>query len=633
MAQRTPCLPSLSPARSTRRLLAVLAGLLLAGTPGPARVARGDGQSTADVSRIFGSWDEWQGAYGDLVAAIDAFDALSEEPIETAERLVAVMEARDRVYRIARGVEGYLYLRLQLNGGDEEARSRQHFIDETDRRWYSSGSPWFTRAVTDLGREKIAEWLAGEETLRRYEFFFRRFFEAAGHPFPEGQDELRTLSSIFRRQSARVYNALAISEAPVIEVTLASGERMELNPGRARTILGELPSALDRKTVSRAWLEALGRQSQTYAALLEGIVKRQKLLADVRGFDSASSAQLHADAIPAGAVRNVIGVAREASAPLRRYHSLRKRVLGLDEYGLADRLVSLDRGGEVIGFDEARRLIEESSSAFGPEVQDLVRRAFAERWIDSIERPGKRAHGGSTFVAGHPYVLVNYRGSLETVFQLAHEIGHAVHALIAHHGQPFVYSHRSSLTSEAVAGVFEGALVEQMVGPATNREEKIRVLDLSIQNILRLFYRPMLDADFELRLYDPDVPITGPSLGALYLAVVTEFYGETVSLNDWDRHTWQQTPHYYTSPLYMGRYGLASAAANALISRLTSPSVSERAVARQAFHDLMRAGASAYPTELLKRAGADLEDPHTTEALIGRLESLVDELERAAGGD
>ena len=633
MYERAPCRQSPSPTRSTRKLLTALAGLLLAGAFGPGRVARADGQSTANVSQIFASWDEWESGYGDLVSALDAFAGLSDEPIETAERLVAVMEARDRVYRTAGGVEGYLYVRLQLNGADEEARSREHFIDETDRKWSTTGSPWFTRAVTDLGREKIDEWIVGKETLRRYDFFFRRFFDLAGHPYPEGQEELHTLSSIFGQQSARVYNALAIYEAPVIEVTLESGERMELNPARARTILGELSSALDRRTVSRAWLEALGRQSRTYAALLEGIVRRQKLLAEVREFDSALSAQFHADAIPADTIRNVIRVAREASAPLRRYHSLRKRVLGLDEYGLADRFVSLDQSGREIGFDEARRLIVESSSTLGPEVQGLVRRAFSAGWIDSIERSGKRAHGGSTFVAGHPYVLVNYRGSLENVFQLSHEIGHAVHAYIAHHAQPFVYAHRSSLTSESVAAVFEGVLVEQMVGPATSRKEKIQVLDLSIQNILRLFYRPMLDADFELRLYETDGPITGPSLGALYLAVVAEFYGETVSLNDWDTHTWQQTPHYYTSPLYMGRYGLASAAANTLISQLTSPSGSERAVARQALLDLMRSGASAYPAELLKRAGVDLDNSHTIEVLVARLESLVDELERAVNGN
>jgi oligoendopeptidase F len=223
---------------------------------------------------------------------------------------------------------------------------------------------------------------------------------------------------------------------------------------------------------------------------------------------------------------------------------------------------------------------------------------------------------------------VNYRGSLENVFQLAHEIGHAVHAHIAHQAQPFVYTHPSTLTGETVAAVFEGALVDRMTGGTSGGEEKPRVLDLAIQNILHLFYRPMLDADFELRIYDTEGAITGPTLGALYLSVVEEFYGETVSLDDWDAHTWQQTPHYFTSPLYMGKYGLSSAAANILISQLTSATEAEAAAARRALLELMSSGSSGYPLELLRAAGANPGDPGTIDVLITRLEELVDELEQ-----
>jgi len=606
---------------------AIATMILAANVGSPCAVVAQD-PGTANVHRVFATWQEWEAAYDDLALAIEALARLGQEPIESAEELALVMEARDRVYRVARGVEGYLYVRLQLDGGDEEARSREHLVDETDRQWYSKALPRFTRVITDLGLERTEEWMAGDETLRRYEHFFRGFFAGAEHPLSAGEGEFRALSSVFGQQSSRIYKALAISEAPVVEVTLESGESLELNPGNARSVLEELPGAVDRERANRAWLEALGAQSQTYAALLEGIVRRQEMTAETRGFDSALSAALHSDAIPAAAVRNVVRVAREGSAPLRRYHSLRQAVLGLEDYGLAHRFVPFDPGGRKIDYSEARVLITESSATLGPEVHELVGRAFEEGWIDSVERPGKRAHGGATFVDGHPFVLVNYRASLENVFQLAHEIGHAVHAVLAHETQPFVYSHPSSLTGEAMASVFEGALVDHMVGRATSRDEKIRVLDLSIQNILRLFYRPMLDADFEHRIYDGDEAITGPSLGALYLAVVTDYYGESVNLTAWDAHAWQKTPHYYTSPLYMGRYGLSSAAANALLPGLTSPDEADRATARRALVELMRAGSSGSPLHLLATAGADLLDPQTIEALVVRMGSLVGKLEQ-----
>ena len=584
----------------------------------------------ADVGRVFASWQEWRVAYDELVEAIEDFEGLTGEPIHSPARLLAVLQARDRVFQTARGVEDYLYLRLQLNAGDEEARSRQHLLDETDSKWYSKGSPWFAQALTDLGPEQVERWQRDFPQLGHYEHFRRRFFRSAEKPVPEGQEALLRLSRAFARQSSRTYQALATAEAPVIDVTLESGQRVEVDSARSRSLPRELLDADERRAVHRAWLQELGKRSQTYAALLEGIVSRQKLLAEVRGFDSALDAHLHSDAIPADLVRGVVRTAREGSGPMRHYHALRRELLDLDDYSLADRFVSLETSGHEIPFAEARRLIVEAAAILGPEIQGVVARAFAEGWIDAVERPGKRPHGGANFVAGHPFVLVPYRGTLDHVFQLVHEIGHAVHSDLSYRHQPFVYSHASSLTSETVASVFEGALVEYMTRESEDRQQRSRVFDLAIQNVLRLFYRPMLDADFELRFYESDAVITGPALGELYLSVVADFYGDAVSVREWDAFAWQQTPHYYTAPLYMGRYGLSTAAAQALIVRLTSESATQARSARNSLLELMKAGSSDDPIALLKKAGADLGDPRTAGAVVDRLDLLVGELERSA---
>jgi oligoendopeptidase F len=275
--------------------MAAVVGIVLAGSIAHPWEVRAKEQVSADTTLIFESWAEWRDAYEEFVAALDAFEALAEEPIGSASELLSLMEARDRVYRTVRAVEGYLYLRLQLDATDEEARSRQHLLDETDRRWYRKGSPLLTRTLSDLGLSKIQEWMADDEALSLYEFFFRRFFESAGQPAREGQEELRAFQDILEKQTDRVYRALTVAEGPSVEVRLESGELLEMNVARSRMIYEELTSALDRRRVSRAWLEKLGGRSQTYAALLEGIVERLRLLAEVRGFDSALSAQLHAD--------------------------------------------------------------------------------------------------------------------------------------------------------------------------------------------------------------------------------------------------------------------------------------------------------------------------------------------------
>jgi len=587
-------------------------------------------EHAADPSDIYATWDDWKSAYDELVEAIAAFKAVGEKPIDGPARLLEAVQARDRVYHTALDVEGYIYVRLELNGGDDEALSRQHLLDETDSLWYGA-SGWFTPALEALGREKVEEWIEQDDSLKVYSFYFRRYFDGTGHRIPQDEGKLRALLSVSGSANSRMYRALSVTEAPAVTVILESGEELELSPARAKTVLWELASGEDRMRASRAWLEAMGKRSETYASLLSGVVGRQKIRAEASGFDSPLAAELHSDAIPEAAVRNAIAAAKAVAPAVRRYHELRGKAFGLESYRMSDRFAPVRADETKISYDEARSIIVGASAALGEGVREVVRRAFDDGWIDAVERTGKRQHGGSTdLYVNHPFVLVSYRGSLDSLFQLAHEIGHAVHADFARKSQPFVYGHRSTLTSEAAASVFENAVVDFMVKQAKSDDERVRVLDLAIQNSLRIFFRPMTDADFELRLYDTKQAMTGKALGELYLSIVQDLYGASVRVEPWDANAWQLTPHYYTSPLYLGRYGLSSAAADLMWRRLSAEAEGERKSAQESFVELLRAGGSDYPFELLRRAGADLNDTSSIEPMVERLDSLVSELERVA---
>ena len=578
----------------------------------------------ANLAQVYPAWDAWEREFSELDATVNRFGGLAERPFEKPADLLLALETWQSVHRMANKVGGYLHLRLELDSKDEEAQARELRMSGLTGRWEGKTSSWLVPRILALGEERVAEWMRKEPGLAVYQHYLRTLFRRAGHELPAREEELLALRDVLDEQTGRIHRALSTAEAGRPEIELAAGGTFEITPAASRTMLWELTDPVDRRLAQQALLEGLGRRSQTYAALLAGVVKGGKFVARARRYDSALAAALEREAIPVAAVETLISTARRRSEVLREIHRLRARSLGLEEYGSADQYVPLRPFANQVSYDEAKRLIVDSAAPLGEEVQAILREAFDNGWIDAFERPNKRASGTATYVYGdHPYVIVSYRSTVLDLFALAHELGHAVHSQLAHRAQPYVTSIPSTLTAEAVASLHELLLVERLLQEAGAPGERLAVTDFAVQNLLRSFYRPAIDADFELQVYAEEASLTADGLGTLYGQVLESYYGNALALKPWDRHGWQQVPHFFTAPLYMLRYGLAYASATALAEKLTSSDSAEREAAQRRYLDLLRAGGSDDPTVLLAAAGADLALPATFEAVFARLERLA----------
>lgn len=581
-------------------------------------------EGRANLAQAFPTWDAWEQAFSELDATVSRFGGLGERPFEKPADLLQALETWESVHRLATRVEGYLRLRLDLDSKDEEAQARELRMSGLTERWEGATSSWFAPRILALGEERVAEWMRKEPGLAVYRHHLRTLFRRAEHELTAREEELLALHDVLDEQTGRIHRALSTAEAdrPVIE--LAAGGTFEITPAASRTMLWELADPADRRLAQQTLLEGLGRRSQAYAALLAGVVKGRKFVARARRYDSALESALEREAIPVAAVETLVSTARRRSEALREIHRLRARLLGLEEYGSADQYVPLRPFASRVSYGEAKRLIVDSAAPLGEEVQAILREAFDNGWIDAFERPNKRASGSATYVYGdHPYVIVSYRSTVLDLFALAHELGHAIHSYLAHRAQPYVTSIPSTLTAEAVASLHELLLVERLLQEAGAPGEKLAVTDFAIQNLLRTFYRPAIDADFELQIYAEEASLTADGLDALYGKVLESYHGDALTLKPWDRHGWQQVPHFFTAPLYMLRYGLAYASATALAERLTSSDAAERQAAQRRYLDLLRAGGSDAPTALLAAAGADPALPATFEAVFERLERLA----------
>jgi oligoendopeptidase F len=371
----------------------------------------------------------------------------------------------------------------------------------------------------------------------------------------------------------------------------------------------------------------------TYASLYNGVLQRDWFHSQSRGYRSTLEAALHGNNIPPAVVENLIETTKAGTEPLRRYHRLRKRVLGLDTYHNYDAAIPLVDFDRKYPYEHVQEWLPASVAPLGADYQRNMRDALASRWIDVYENPGKRSGAYSAPVYGvHPYMLLNYNDTLDAVFTLAHEMGHSMHTILSNAHQPFVYSAYTIFIAEVPSTLSEGLFLEYMLAHATDDRERIVLLQHAIDGIVGTFYTQVLFADYELqahRLVEEGRPVTADGLSEIYFNLLKTYYRDALDYDELSRLTWARIPHFFSTPYYVYQYATCFASSAQLMKQLTTGSDADRAAAIDRYLTLLKSGGSDHPMSLLQRAGVDLSKPETVRAVVDQLDALVTRLEDA----
>jgi oligoendopeptidase F len=419
-------------------------------------------------------------------------------------------------------------------------------------------------------------------------------------------------------------------------IGLSGGEQVALSYGQYRAILETNRNQEDRATAYRTFHQIYADNRNTYAALYNGVLQRDWFHARARGYETTLEAALHGNNIPSSVVETLISVTKEGVAPLRRYHRLRRRVLGVESYRLFDVSIPLVEHHARYSYDDVVPWIIDSVAGLGAEYQQHVRDAFNGRWIDVFENTGKRSGAYSAPVYGtHPYMLLNFNETLDAVFTLAHEMGHSMHTLLAHRAQPFVYAGYTIFVAEVPSTLNEALFLDFMLERAGTDSERAVLLQHAIDSITSTFYTQVMFADFELqahRLVEEDQPITAEVLSTIYSGLLREYYGDVLDDEPLSAMTWARIPHFFSTPYYVYQYATCFASTARLMQDLRSPDRGICSNGVERYLALLSAGGSGYPMDLLKAAGVDLSRPDTVRAVASELDMLVSRLEGELGG-
>jgi oligoendopeptidase F len=363
---------------------------------------------------------------------------------------------------------------------------------------------------------------------------------------------------------------------------------------------------------------------------LYGQMKADVAGARVRKYPNARAASLDGANIPESVYDTLIAQAHANLPTLHRYFKLRGRMLGVSDLRYYDIYPPIVKSDLRFPVDEAKRLTLDAVQPLGADYATAMSQGFGARWMDVYPQPGKRpgAYMNPGAYAVHPYLLLNYNDDYESVTTLAHEWGHAMHSYLAARAQPFFDANYSIFTAEIASTVNEALLMERMLKQARNDQERLYYLGLALEGLRLTYFRQAMFAEFEHGLHaavEHGDTLTGESLTQRYCALLKQYHGDAEGVLKIDEPyclEWAYIPHFYNQ-YYVYQYATSIAAASLFAQRILSgqPGAGEQ------YLDLLRAGGSDYPYDLLKRAGIDMATAAPHQALAARMNRIMDEIE------
>ncbi len=583
-----------------------------------------------NLDDIFTGWDAWDTAFKTLDAGIDRYAALKGTIAQGPDRLLAAFRLSEELGQLAYRVWYFPSLRYDEDQRDNSVNAKRQQVQLLFARWKQAES-WFNPELLAIPIETVREWIRTSEPLRLYRFAIEDLYRQQEHVLDENGERLMSLASRMSSASNDAYFALSTADVKYPTVTLSTGEEVVVSYGQYRAILATRREQADRAAAFEALHTTYQSSINTYATLYNGVCQRDWFHARARGYASTLEAALHGDNIPTSVVENLIASTRAGVEPLRRYHRLRRKALGVPSYHVYDFSIPLVTFDKKYQYDDVLERIVTSVAPLGPEYQRRMQQGFGGGWIDVYENDGKRSGAYSAPVYGtHPYMLLNYTDTMDDVFTLAHEMGHSMHTILSHETQPFIYSNYTIFVAEVPSTLSEALLLEHMLANSTDPAERIVLLQHAIDNIAGTFYTQVLFADYELqvhRLVEQDQPITAEVLTATYTQLLKDYYGDALDLNALTGLTWSRIPHFFNSPYYVYQYATCFASAARLAREIMSGDEGTRGGARERYLELLRSGGNDYPMEQLRKAGVDLSQPDTVGAVVSQLDGLVSRLE------
>ena len=581
-------------------------------------------KDTWDLTHMFENVQAWRAGMDEARALADELSAMQGTITKDADTLYLALSRNDKLGEKLTALFVYAKMYFDQNMANGEAKDIYESADSIYTAIAEKLS-FLEPELLELTPEIFADYTTQNENLKLYGFMMEGLFEQKAHIFNQQIEEILSKMGALGNSFEKIYDDLTVNDIAYPEITTPEGDVMEVNNNNYQIALNH-PDAAFRYEFFKKLLGVYGQHINTITSTYYGSVKNDVFVAKSRKYDSARAMALSGNHIPEEVYDNLIATVRKNAGPLQDYVTLRKEVLGLPEIHFSDLFVPIVPGVDrTYTYEEAQEIVLAATAVLGEDYTAVLKEAFENRWIDVYPAKNKATGAYAIHSYGyHPFSLLNFTGTLNDVFTIAHELGHVMHSYYSNQNQPYVYSDYCIFTAEVASTVNEQLLFDYLYKNSQSDAEKALLLCNQLDNIRSTMYRQTLFADFEHmthKMVEQGMPLLPDVLCKEYRKLYEVYHGDDFVIDDVLTYEWARIPHFYRA-FYVYQYATGISAAVSISKKILNGEPD--AVAN--YRKFLTCGGSDYPINLLKIAGVDMAAPQPVEDTLNYFQEVLDEL-------
>ena len=577
------------------------------------------------IQDLFATDDDWRAALAKAKEFLPRITAFRGRLAESGAALLSFFRLDDE---ISLAFDALVHYAQRRSDEDTRVAAYQEMVSQVTRFAVEiqSAAAFETPELLAISDEDMNRLYAEAPELELYRLNIDRIRRRREHVLSDKEEAILAAAGEMAASPDDIYSMLNDADLKFPDAVDKDGNKHPVTHGTFIPLMQSYDRVL-RKSAFDSLYSVYGQFRNTSAATLSAQLKQLLFFANVRKYPSTLDAALDGNEVPTEIYRNLIDAVHRSFAPMYRYVTLRKKLLGVDELHMYDLYVPVVDGVEMkFTFEEAKEIALKALTPLGEDYLNLLREGFANGWIDVYENEGKRSGAYSAGARVHPYVLLNFKGTLDDVFTLVHEMGHSIHSYLSNKTQPTAYQDYVIFVAEVASTCNEALLMEYLLSVTTDKKERAYLINHFLEQFRGTLYRQTMFAEFELaanEMTQRGEGTTAEALCAMYKKLNEQYFGPEMNVDEEISLEWARIPHFYYD-YYVYQYATGYAAAIALSRRI----LREGEPAVKDYLNFLSGGCSADPITLLRGAGVDMASPKPIEDATKLFDEMISEMEK-----